>query len=64
MGDTQRELMGALLDCIRSRGLISESVYSAAADVVYSGADFPEFFRQPVCLTEEEGAYGRAQDTQ
>ena len=53
MESAQRELVSVLLDHIRSLGLISNSAYSGAVDLVHSVIDFPEFFRYPVCLTKE-----------
>lgn len=45
MDSAQRELVGVLLDRIRSLGLISDSTYSGAMDLVYSMTDFPELFQ-------------------
>ena len=64
MESAQRELVSVLLDHIRSLGLISNSTYSGAVDLVYSVIDFPDFFRYPVCLTEEASGHECAQDTQ
>ena len=64
MESAQRELVSVLLDHIRSLGLISHSTYSAAADLVHSVIDFPEFFRYPVCLTKEASGLECAQNTQ
>ena len=64
MESAQRELVSVLLDHIRSLGLISNSTYSGAVDLVHSVIDFPEFFQYPVCLTKEEGEHEHTQDTQ
>jgi len=53
MESAQRELISVLLDRIRSLGLISNSTYSGAVDLVHSVIDFPDFFQYPVCLTKE-----------
>lgn len=55
----QKELLGVLLNHIRSLGLISDYTCSRAMDLVYSG----RFFQYPVCLTEEAGGHERAPDT-
>ena len=41
MESAQRELVSVLLDHIRSLGLISNSAYSGAVDLVHSVIDFP-----------------------
>ena len=64
MESAQRELVSLLLEHIRSLGLISNSTYSGAVDLVHSVIDFPEFFQYPVCLTKEASGCERAQDTQ
>lgn len=64
MESAQRELVSVLLDHIRSLGLISNSAYSGAVDLVHSVIDFPELFQYPVCLTKEAEIRERAQDTQ
>ncbi len=64
MESAQRELVRVLLDHIRSRGLISNSTYSGAVDLVHSVIDFPEFFQYPVCLTKEASEHEHTQDTQ
>ena len=53
MDSAQRELVGVLLEHIRSLGLISDFTYSRAMDLVHSAIDFPELFQYPVCLTKE-----------
>ncbi len=53
MESAQKELVSVLLDHIRSLGLISNSTYDRAVDLVHSVIDFPEFFQYPVCLTKE-----------
>ncbi len=57
MESAQRELVSVLLAHIRSLGLISNSTYSGAVDLVHSVIDFPDFFRYPVCLTKEANGY-------
>ena len=64
MESAQRELVSVLLDHIRSLGLISNSAYSGAVDLVHSVIDFPAFFRYPVCLTKEASGHECTQDTQ
>ena len=64
MENAQRELVGVLLDHVRSLGLISDFTYSRAMDLVHSAIDFPELFQYPVCLAEEASGRECAQDTQ
>ena len=64
MESAQRELVGVLLDHIRSLGFISDFTYSGAMDLVYSAIDLPEFFQYPVCLTKEASEHEHTQDTQ
>ena len=64
MESAQRELVSVLLNHIRFLGLISNSTYSGAVDLVHSVIDFPEFFQYPVCLTKEASEHERTQDTQ
>ena len=64
MESAQRELIGVLLDHVRSLGLISDFTYSRAMDLVHSVIDFPELFQYPVCLTKEAETCECAQDTQ
>ncbi len=64
MESAQRELVSVLLDHIRSLGLISNSTYSGAVDLVHSMIDFPELFQYPVCLTKEASEHEHTQDTQ
>ena len=63
MDSAQRELISVLLERILSSGLISKSTYSSALDLVHSSIDFPDFFRYPVCLTEEANEYECTPDT-
>ncbi len=63
MDSAQRELISVLLERILSIGLISKSTYSSALDLVHSSIDFPDFFRYPVCLTEEANEYECTPDT-
>ena len=64
MESAQRELMSVLLRRVFSLGLISETAYSRAEDLVHSVRDLPELFAYPVCLTKEASGYECAQDTQ
>lgn len=64
MESAQREVVSVLLGRVFSLGLISRSTYSHAEDLLHSGTDLPEFFRYPVCLTEEAGGYERTEDPQ
>lgn len=63
MESVQRELVGVLLDHIRSLGLISNFTYSRAMDLVHSVIDFPEFFQYPVYLTKEAEIHECTQNT-
>ncbi len=64
MDSAQRDLIGVLLEHIRSLGLISDFTYSRAMDLVHSVIDFPELFQYSVCLTKEADICECAQDTQ
>ncbi|KAB4835339.1 hypothetical protein GAG88_27445 [Bacteroides thetaiotaomicron] len=64
MESAQRDLISVLLNHVRSLGLISDSTYSRAEDLVHSVIDLPVFFRYPVCLTEEAYRYECAENTQ
>ena len=64
MESAQRALVSVLLDHIRSLGLISNSTYDRAVDLVHSVIDFPEFFQYPVCLAKEASEHECTQDTQ
>lgn len=64
MESAQREILSVLLDRVRSLGLISKSTYSHAEDLVHSVIDLPEFFRYPVCLTEEASRHECTENTQ
>ena len=57
MESAQRELVGVLLDRVRSLGMISDFTYSKAIDLVHSVIDFPELFQYPVCLTKEASVH-------
>ena len=59
MESAQRELLSVLLGDIFSRGLISETIYLKAEDLVHSVIDFPQFFQYSVCLTKEASGYER-----
>ena len=63
MDSPQRELVSVLLEHILSAGLISKTTYSSALDLVHSSIDFPDFFRYPVCLTEEANEHECTPDT-
>lgn len=63
MDSPQRNLVSVLLGHILSAGLISKTTYSMALDLVHSSIDFPDFFRYPVCLTEEAKEYECTPDT-
>lgn len=54
MESMQREVASLLLKRIHDQGLIAETTYLSAVDLVHSVIDFPEFFQYPVCLTKEE----------
>lgn len=58
----QQAVISTLLGHIFSLGLISQFTYSKAEDLVYSGTDFPDLFRLPVCLTEARCQHECAQD--
>ena len=62
MESTQREFISVLLERIVADGLISQSTYSKAEDLVHSVMDFPELVRYPVCLTEEGCQHECTQD--
>ena len=64
MESAQRAMASVLLDHIHSLGLISNSTYGRALDLVYSATDCPELFQYPVCLTKEASGHECAQDTQ
>lgn len=64
MESAQRELMSVLLRRVFSLGLISETTYSKAEDLVHSAAGLPELFGHPACLTKEADRHGCTQDTQ
>ena len=64
MESVQKELIGVLLDHIRTLGLISDAAYSGAMDLVHSAMDFPEFFRCPVCAVKEVEALEHTQDAE
>ncbi len=63
MESVQKELVSVLLDHVRSLGIISNSTYSEAVDLVHSVIDFPEVFQYPVCLIKEVNEYEHTQDT-
>ena len=63
MESVQKELVSVLLDHVRSLGIISNSTYSEAVDLVHSVIDFPEVFQYPECMTKEVNEYEHTQDT-
>ena len=63
MESVQKELVSVLLDHVRSLGIISNSTYSEAVDLVHSVIDFPEVFQYPVCMTKEVNECEHTQDT-
>lgn len=52
----QEDIICALLTHIYGLGFISKDSYSTAEDLVHSMTDWPEFFRYPVGLIEEDQA--------
>ena len=63
MESAQRELVSALLEQLFSLGLISQTTYSKAEDLVHSEIDLPEFFQYPAGLIKEAPAHERAAGT-
>ena len=63
MESVQKELVSVLLDHVRSLGIISNSTYSEAVDLVHSVIDFPEVFQYPLCMTKEVNEHEHTQDT-
>ena len=63
MDSPQRELVSVLLEHILSAGLISKTTYSGALDLVHSTIEFPDYFRYPVCPTEEANEHEFTPDT-
>lgn len=64
MESARRELIGVLLEHVRSLGLISDLTYFRAMDLVHSAADFPDLFQGPVCSAEEANFCECTQDTE
>ena len=64
MESAQKEVIGALLASVFSRGLISQFTYSKAEDLVHSVMDFPKLLWYPVRLTKEAGTHEYSQDPQ
>ncbi len=63
MENTQREIMAVLLKRVYESGLITESVYSKAAELVYSTIDFPDFLRYTACSEKEVTAFEYTENT-
>lgn len=63
MESAQRALVEALLERLRTLGLISDPLYSRAVDLVEAGLELPEFFGDPAALGREEGGAGPAEST-
>lgn len=63
MESAQRALVEALLERLRTLGLISDSVYSRAVDLVEAGLELPKFFGDPAALGREEGGPGQQGST-
>lgn len=63
MEEAQREILGVILSRLCKSGLLSESTYLRAVDLVHSSGDFPAFFRYPIC-TERGRGDEYTQDTQ
>lgn len=55
MESTQQTVLLTLLDALHAKGLLSNSTYSGAQNLVHSALDLPEFFWYPVCCQKEEG---------
>ena len=53
MEHVQREIITLLLRRVYEGGLISESTYSRAADLVHSSMDLPAFLRAPTHANQE-----------
>ena len=64
MESAQRELLGVLLGQLRERGVLSQSTYSSAMDLVHSDMDIPKLLRYPVCLPGEGRTHEYSQDPQ
>lgn len=53
MESPDRSLVAALLKRLLTRGLLSESTYSAALDQVHSAGVFPQLLQDSVSLNKE-----------
>jgi hypothetical protein len=49
----QRDMIDVLLGSVFERGLISETAYRSARNLLVSAMDFPNLLGYPVCLTKE-----------
>ena len=64
MEETQKAVLGALLDILHEQDLVDNNTYDNAYSLLYSATRFPEFFRYPVCCQrKEEQGDGCAQDS-
>ena len=57
-----RDLIRVLLGRLREEGLLSQSTYLGAVDLVCSAVDIPGLPRCPACLAEEASAFEHSQD--
>ena len=53
MADVQQKILNVLLGRLMERGMISETVYDKAVNLVHSTIDFPKFVEYCVCCQEE-----------
>lgn len=51
MESVQKDLLSVLLSDIFNRGLISRAAYLKGEDLLYSAAEFPDFFAFPTTPT-------------
>ena len=54
MESAQKDLLSVLLGDIFNRGLISKATYLKGEDLLYSTADFPDFFAYPANSTKAD----------
>ena len=64
MESAQKDLLGTLLKKLFDAGILSQSTYSGAVDLVYSIIDIPELLQYRVCLTKEVSTHEHSQDSQ
>ena len=62
MQSVQKDIMGVLLRSVLKQGLIAESVYSRAVDLLDSSIDFPECFRYTLQLEKEATTHEYSQN--